>query len=172
MNDNNINNNENIINQQENNDIFNTNINNLIVKYNLDKNDPLFALIEIQLNILKEFQNTKQELLNNSNFNKLDISNINSSNIELFNKLNDEFYFLSKEKLSQVEKELNIFLNNIKSTTKQDIDEFKIEIKSDVNDSVLINNITSSNNNKFNIMNFLNFFLLLSIFLTLHIFKN
>lgn len=169
--DNNINNNENIINQQENNDSFNTNINNLIVKYNLDKNDPLFALIEIQLNILKEFQNTKQELLNNSNFNKLDISNTNSSNIELFNKLNDEFYFLSKEKLSQVEKELNIFLNNIKSTTKQDIDEFKIEIKNDVNDSVLINNITSSNQNKFNIMNFLNFFLLLSIFLTL-LFKN
>lgn len=104
---------------------FDNEINNLIVKYNIDKNDPLFAFIEIQLKILKEIQETKNEILNNK------------PNDNLIDKIRDEFYFLSKEKLSQAEKELSVFLSNIKTLSKKEIEDYVIDIKNDHNQNLI-----------------------------------
>lgn len=92
---------------------FENEINELIIKYKLDKDDPLFAFLEIQMKILNEMKNINQ----------------NNTNLDSIQKLKDEIYFSLKEQLGQGERDIDLFLSNIKSKTKKELEEFNNDIQ-------------------------------------------
>lgn len=95
-------------------------IENIKKKFNINENDPLFAFIEIQINILKEIQKSN------------DISTLSHQTqdlINLFDKMKNEFDFLSFQKKNQLEKDIHFFIEEIKNIVKNDLTDFKHELK-------------------------------------------
>lgn len=120
---------------------FEKEINELIIKYNLEKNDPLFAFLEVQVKILKEIEKTS--------------NNIQDPKIQ---KYNENMLFLFKEKISQTEKELDQFITNIKQKT---IDELK-DFNEEVNFFILKQNDNKKNKTSFTTFLFFTLFIITS----------
>lgn len=124
---------------------FNNKLQELIIKYKIDKEDPLFAILEIQFEILQE---TKKTLENKNN-------NMEDNFEKNYKKLEEEFYFILKNRINDSDKLLKESFKEILKETQNDLKKFKEEIELDI--------IENSNNKNlkyliFKLLQFLIFF--------------